>query len=72
MTPPFAVLAALLIVAVYSVFGVRAGALGVNVATVFSAFIETVPGTSFPVDSLSVNVSSIPAGDETIVAGSMG
>ena len=38
----------------------------------FAAFMATVPGTLFPVVSLTVNVSSVPAGDELIVAGSIG
>lgn len=49
----------------------RLDALGVKVATVFAAFMATVPGT-FPVFSLSVKVRSVPAGDESIVAGSIG
>ena len=54
------------------VFGVRAVAVGVKVATVFAVFMATVPGTLFPVVSLSVNVSSFPAGAEFIVTGSIG
>ena len=46
--------------------------VGVKVATVFWAFMATVPDTLFPVVSLSVNVSSFPAGNELIVAGSIG
>src|ERR1039457_7728445 len=34
--------------------------------------MTTVPGTSFPVVSLTVNVSKVPAEEELIVAGSMG
>src|ERR1035437_4078501 len=34
--------------------------------------MTTVPGTSFPVVSLTVNVSKFPAEEELIVAGSMG
>ena len=49
----------------------RADALGVKVASVFSAFIATVPGTSLPVASLSVTVACVPACDELIDAGSI-
>src|SRR5450755_1786534 len=34
--------------------------------------MRTVPGTSFPVASLTVNVSKFPSEEELIVAGSMG
>jgi hypothetical protein len=34
--------------------------------------MTTVPGTSFPVVSLTVNVSKFPASEELIVAGSIG
>jgi len=50
----------------------RADQVGVKVATVFAAFITTVPGTLFPAVSLTVNVSTSPAEDELIVAGSIG
>jgi hypothetical protein len=36
---------------------------------VFAAFMTTVPGTLFPVVSLTVNVSKSPAEDELTVAG---
>lgn len=51
--------------------GVRADALGVNAAAVFSAFRATVPGTFLPVLSLSVKVVSVPGRDDAIVAGSI-
>jgi len=55
--------------AVYFSFALRADSVGVKVATVFAAFIATVPSTSFPLDSISVKVSRVPAGSESIVAG---
>jgi hypothetical protein len=46
--------------------------VGVKVATLWVAFITTVPGTLFPVVSLSVKVSKFPAEGELIVSGSIG
>ena len=46
--------------------------VGVKVATVFAAFMATVPGTVLPVVSLTVKVSTFPAEDESTVAGSIG
>ena len=45
--------------------------MGVNVATVFASLMTTVPGTSFPFASLTVNVSKSPGEDEFSVAGSI-
>jgi hypothetical protein len=50
----------------------RADEVGVKVATVFASFMTTVPGTSFPVVSLTANVSKSPAEEELTVAGSIG
>ena len=52
-------------------FGVKLGADGVNVATVLAAFMATVPGTLIPEASLSVNVTTVPAGAELSVTGFM-
>ena len=46
--------------------------MGVKVATVFASFMTTVPGTSFPFVSATVNVSEIPGEDELTVSGSIG
>ena len=53
-------------------FGLRADEVGVKVATVFASFMATVPGTSFPLVSVTVNVSKFPAEDELTVSGSIG
>ena len=53
-------------------FGLRAEQVGVKVATVFASFMTTVPGTSFPFASVTVNVSEFPAEDELTVSGSIG
>jgi hypothetical protein len=45
---------------------------GLKMATVLAEFMATVPGTSTPCVSLSVNVNRRAAGDELIVAGSIG
>jgi hypothetical protein len=50
----------------------RADEVGVKVATVFASFMTTVPGTSFPFVSVTVNASKIPAEDELTVSGSIG
>jgi hypothetical protein len=46
--------------------------VGVKVATVFASFITTVPDTSFPFVSWTLNVSKFPGEEELIVAGSIG
>jgi hypothetical protein len=66
MATPAALLAAVVIVAVWLVLGFSADEVGVNVASVFAAFMTTVPATSSPVVSFTLNVS------EFTVAGSMG
>jgi len=66
MATPAAFLAAVVIVAVWLVLGFRADEVGVKVASVFAAFITTVPTTLSPVVSFTVNVS------EFTVAGSIG
>jgi hypothetical protein len=54
------------------VFAASAVAVGVKVATELAAFMVTVPGMPDPdIVSLSVKVSSVPAGDESIVVGSI-
>ena len=50
----------------------RADEVGVNVATVFASFMTTVPGTSVPSVSVTVNVSKFPAEDDLTVSGSIG
>ena len=50
----------------------RLGAVGVKVATVLVTSIATVPGTLFPDESTSVNVSCFPACNESMVAGFIG
>jgi hypothetical protein len=76
MTQPIgmpALVAAVVIVAVYEVLGRRAADV-VKVAIVFAVFMATVPGTIVPVPvvmSLSVNVLSAPGEAELIVAGSI-
>jgi hypothetical protein len=70
---PVALVAAVVIIAVYEVLAKRAADV-VKVAIVFAVFMATVPGTMVPlpvVMSLSVNVLSVPGEAELIVAGFM-
>jgi hypothetical protein len=69
---PAAFLADVVIAAVYLVLSFSADKLGVKVATVFASFMATVPATSFPVVSFTVNVDKFSAEDELSVAASMG